>query len=273
MDAIRSAMVQVVRQFHLQKFVLLLLCIGFMVPLAFAGGDSGHTTPSLHYYCTSDPGVHSRYYSAMFEVPAKLLYQQIADGFRKFLAQKYGVKSTPVCFGNPNQNEAESRLKQQVEQLKISKWTLIQTTWTYNDAPSEMMPMEASGSTSAAATPPPHPANPINGVYTGTYACGKGPTDLKLALNAPEYGLLRATFTFYLPPGSHTKAYTYSLNGQFNPASGNFTLNPLKWETPAPPNYTMVGLKGAVDARAGKVSGIVDYSGCGRFEAMKGRDD
>jgi hypothetical protein len=208
-------------------------------------------------------------------VPAKVPYQQIANGFGQFLAQKYGVKSAAVCFGNANLNEAEFRLKQQVGQLKISKWTLIQTTWTYNGAPSEMMAMGASTShaSSAVATPPPNSENAVNGVYIGTYTCAKGPTDLKLTLDAPEYGLLRATFTFYLPPGSHSKAYTFSLNGQFNPTSGNFTLNPLKWETPASPNYMMVGLKGAVDAKAGKVTGIVDYSGCGRFEAMMGRDD
>jgi hypothetical protein len=63
------------------------------------------------------------------------------------------------------------------------------------------------------------------------------------------------------------------MNGHFDPKSGSFNLNPLKWQGPEPPNYMMVGLKGAVDAQSGKVSGIIDYTGCGRFEAMKGRDD
>jgi hypothetical protein len=54
-----------VKHFHPQKFALLLLCVGFTAPAAFAGGDSGYTPPLSHYYCTSDPGVHTRYYSAM----------------------------------------------------------------------------------------------------------------------------------------------------------------------------------------------------------------
>ena len=148
--------------------------------------------------------------------------------------------------------------------------------WTFNGAPSEATAVDSSTSDSApssSAGSTSNSANTIEGDYVGTYSCAKGPTDLKLSLKAPEYGLLTGTLTFYLPPGSHNKAYTFSLNGHFDPKSGTFNLNPLKWETPAPPNYMMVPLKGAVDANAGKVSGVIDYSGCGRFEAMKGRDD
>lgn len=256
--------------------VIFFLCIGYAASKAMAG-ESAYNPPPSYYYCTSDPAAHSRYYSAMFKVPGKGVdYQQIANGFGQFLEQKYGFKSAAVCFGDPNQNQAQSRIKQQVGQLRMSKWSLIQTTWTYNGAPSEGMAMDPSPSSSASsstATAKSNPESAIGGIYIGSYSCAKGPTDLKLELSSPEYGLLRGTFTFYLPPGSHTKAYTFSLNGHFDPKSGSFNLNPLKWETPAPPNYMMVSLKGAVDAQGGKVSGIVDYSGCGRFEAMKGRDD
>ena len=65
----------------------------------------------------------------MFKVPGVASYQQIATGFGQFLQQKYGVKATAVCFGDPNQNQAQFHVKQQVGQLKMSKWTLVQTEW------------------------------------------------------------------------------------------------------------------------------------------------
>jgi hypothetical protein len=259
----------------LPRTLVLLLCIACLASAALAG-EASYNPPPSYYYCTSEPAANTRYYSAMFKVPWRGIdYKQMSNSFGQFLAQKYGVKSAAVCFGDPNQAEAQHRVRQTVEQLKMSKWTLVQTKWTYNGAPSEGQAIDDSTSNrpSLPANAAASPKNSIDGDYVGTYTCAKGPTDLKLTLKAPEYGLLTGTFTFYLPPGSHTKAYTFSLNGHFDPKSGSFNLNPLKWETPAPPNYMMVGLKGAVDANAGRVSGVVDYTGCGRFEAMKGRDD
>ncbi len=257
------------------RAALLLVCIISAASAAMAGEGSYNPPPS-YYYCTSDPAAHTRYYSEMFKVEWKAAdNRKMSNAFSEFLAQKYGVKSAVGCFGDPNQSEAQYRIKQQVGQLKMSKWTLVQTKWTYNGAHSEGEALDASSSSPApsAASSSTKQENAIDGVYTGTYVCAKGPTDLKLTLKAPEYGLLTGTFTFYVPPGTHNKAYTFSMNGHFDPKSGSFNLNPLKWEGPEPPNYLMVGLKGAVDVKAGKVEGIVDYTGCGRFEAMKGRDD
>lgn len=259
-----------------RRAMLVVLSVGFTASAAMAG-EGAYRPPPSYYYCTTDPGPNTRYYSAMFKVPGTGIdSKQIVSDFSQYLAQKYGVKSAANCFGDPDQSAIQHRVRQTVGQLKQSKWTLIQTTWTYKGWPSEGVALDAStanAAPSASASPASTPAKTVDGVYTGTYTCAKGPTDLKLELKAPEYGLLTGTFTFYLPPGSHTKAYTFSLNGHFDPKSGNFNLNPLKWEGPEPPNYMMVGLKGTVDAQAGKVSGVVDYSGCGRFEAMKGRDD
>lgn len=257
------------------KAFLLSLCVGG-TSVAVMAGEGAYNPPPSYYYCTSDPAAHTRYYSEMFKVPGKGVdFQHMRNAFDQFLAQKYGVKSGGVCFGDPDQSAAQYRIKQQVGQLKMSRWTLVQTKWTYNGAPSEGEAMDASTSGPPPATgdSSSKQVNSIDGVYTGTYVCAKGPTDLKLTLKAPEYGLLTGTFTFYVPPGTHNKSYTFSMNGHFDPSSGKFNLNPLKWEGQEPPNYLMVGLKGAVDAKAGKVEGIVDYTGCGRFEAMKGRDD
>ena len=259
-----------------ERAALLLLGIVSATSAAMAG-EGAYNPPPSYYYCTSDPGPHTRYYSEMFKVEWKAAdNRKMANGFQQFLAEKYGVKSTAGCFGDPDKTQAQYRVKQTVGQLKMSKWTLVQTNWTYSGAPSEGEAVDASSSsppTSASAGSNSSQGNAIDGVYTGTYVCAKGPTDLKLTLKAPEYGLLTGTFTFYVPPGTHNKAHTFSLNGHFDLASGKFTLNPLKWEGPEPPNYLMIGLTGAIDAKAGKVEGVVNYTGCGRFEAMKGRDD
>ena len=127
-----------------------------------------------------------------------------------------------------------------------------------------------------AAGIPKAPANPYSsagGVYTGTYTCAKGPVDMQLKLSLNESSILTGTMTIYLPPGSHTKAYRFSLGGPLNQNSGSFTLRPMKWETEAPPNYVLVGFIGTMNPQSGRVSGKVDYSGCGNFEAMKGRED
>jgi hypothetical protein len=56
-------------------------------------------------------------------------------------------------------------------------------------------------------------ATAINGVYNGTYTCAIGPRTLKLSLLASGNGSLTGLFTFYLPPTSHTQAFSYSLSG------------------------------------------------------------
>ncbi|HEY7351846.1 MAG TPA: hypothetical protein VH596_03660 [Terriglobales bacterium] len=292
-----------VASFHLvQSSVLLLLYMGFSSPVALAGGDSGYTPPSPYYYCMSNPTSKTEYFSGLFLVPASTPYGSISNAFTQFIAGKYGNPGNVACFGDTDHNKAAKQMQQMSAQK--AGYTVVATGWTYKAAPgaanadpnynphgnSQPLPGynphgnspplstahsqadQASASQPASAPKPPQ-ASAIDGIYIGSYICAKGVTGLRLTLNAPEYGLLRGTFTFYLPPGSRTKAYTYSLNGSFDPKSGTFNLNPLKWETPAPPNYVMVGLKGAADTKSGRIEGIVDYTGCGRFEAMKGRED
>src|SRR5258708_333624 len=65
-------------------------------------------------------------------------------------------------------------------------------------------------------------ATSINGVYNGTYTCAIGPRTLKLSLLASGNGSLTGLFTFYLPPVSHTNAFSFSLSGTFDATSGKF---------------------------------------------------
>lgn len=112
-------------------------------------------------------------------------------------------------------------------------------------------------------------ATAINGVYNGTYTCAIGPRTLKLSLLASGNGSLTGVFTFYLPPSSHTEAFSYSLNGTFDAASGKFKLNPVKWETSPPGSYAMVGMDGAFDPGSGQVAGKITYGSCDTFQATR----
>ena len=106
----------------------------------------------------------------------------------------------------------------------------------------------------------------IDGVYDGTYTCAIGPRTLKLSLAASGQ-ILTATFTFYLPPTSHGHAYSYSMSGTLDAATGKFRLTPVKWETQAPPGYVMVGMDGVFDSSKGEVTGKILFDRCSTFEA------
>jgi hypothetical protein len=114
-----------------------------------------------------------------------------------------------------------------------------------------------------------NPAAParIDGVYDGTYTCAQGPGTLKLSLAAGPGNSLTGLFTFYVPPRSHDRAYSYRLSGTYDAESGQFRLNPLAWETPPPPGYVMVGMDGTLDR--GKVAGKITFGTCGGFEATR----
>lgn len=239
---------------------------------SFAVAGESSLSPG-YYQCTSLTSGKTVYFSAIFEGPGNA---DVEKAFSQMLSDKYGYTgygNCPLAFKGPtvvqkmHQDQANY-----TAQLRKQGKTVVETGWTYKGAPAlgtKVPPQTASPD--PATTPDLQAA--INGVYTGTYTCAKGPVDLKLSLRLAANGILNGTFTFYLPPGSHTKAYTFSLGGPFDRASGNFNLHPSKWEGAAPPNYMMVGLKGVFEPQAGKVSGTVNYSGCGQFEAMKGRDD
>jgi hypothetical protein len=111
----------------------------------------------------------------------------------------------------------------------------------------------------------------INGVYDGNYTCAQGPRTLRLSLRTSAGGSLTGIFTFYVPPTSHDHAYSFSLSGPFDAATGKFMLRPVKWETPPPANYSMVGMDGAFDPGTAQVAGKITFGSCGAFQAKRGR--
>jgi hypothetical protein len=97
----------------------------------------------------------------------------------------------------------------------------------------------------------------LNGVYNGKYTCGQGPTNLKLSVALSPIGDVSALFTFYLPAEAPKLGYTYSLHGQYDPQTANFSLTPVRWETEHPSNLGMVGMDGALsgDRLSGRITG------------------
>ena len=235
---------------------------------------AGESSLSPGYYqCTSLTSAKTVYFSAIFEGPGNA---DVGKAFSQVLSDKYGYTgyvNCPLAFKGPTVvQKMQQDQANYAAQLRKQGKTVVETGWTFNGRPALGTKVPPQTASVNQETKPDLQAG-INGVYTGTYTCAKGPVDLKLTLTLAANGILSGTFTFYLPPGSHTKAYTFSLGGPLDRASGKFNLYPSKWEGTAPPNYMMVGLKGVFEPQSGKVSGTVDYSGCGQFEARKGRDD
>jgi hypothetical protein len=135
------------------------------------------------------------------------------------------------------------------------------TTRTYNGAPAP----------AAAAAPPAAPVNAtaITGVYNGDFRCARGPVNLKLTLVAPGDGSLTGLFTFDLPAKFVERTASYTLSGTYDAATGHFRVDPVKWVPPEPANFVMVGMDGALNSSAERVSGKITYGRCTTFEASR----
>jgi hypothetical protein len=117
------------------------------------------------------------------------------------------------------------------------------------------------------------PAADINGVYNGSYVDAQGTTKFKLSLTENANGMLAGVFTFYLPGGSDTNAYTRDLLGHYIPGSRLFALRAGKWETVPPGQVVMMGMNGIFDPGggegAGKISGKMLARPGAPFEAIR----
>lgn len=117
------------------------------------------------------------------------------------------------------------------------------------------------------------PAAAIYGVYNGSYTDAQGTTKFKLSLTENANGRLAGVFTFYLPGGSDTNAYTRDLLGQYIPGSRFFVLRAGKWETAPPGQVVMLGMNGVFDPAggegAGKISGKMLVRPGAPFEAIR----
>jgi len=104
--------------------------LALLISSAFAG-EGTYKPPISHYYCTSNPAPKTRYYSALFDLPASAVAEnQAATDFKHSLSKKYGVNAAASCQGNPDQNAAQAQMQQAITQLKAAKWKIVETGWT-----------------------------------------------------------------------------------------------------------------------------------------------
>jgi hypothetical protein len=83
-----------------------------------------------------------------------------------------------------------------------------------------------------------------------------------------QEGTLTGQFTFDLLPTGGARTATYSLRGTYDEA-GKFRLDPVKWDSPEPSGYVMVGMEGAFDIGTQQVSGKITNPTCSTFEATR----
>ncbi len=101
----------------------------------------------------------------------------------------------------------------------------------------------------------------LGGSYEGTYNCAaQGSTGLRLDVTMAGNGSLTAIFHAAI-----ANLPAYDLSGNYDPATKQFFLTPVRWESRPPAGYTMVGLQGVFDAAAGSLWGKVTDPRCGPF--------
>ncbi len=117
------------------------------------------------------------------------------------------------------------------------------------------------------------PTAAIIGVYNGSYTDAQGTTKFKLSLTQNANGMLAGVFTFYLPGGSDTNAYTRDLLGQYIPRNHLFALRAGKWETAPPKQVVLTGMNGVFDPAGGQSAGEISGKMVARpgppFEAIR----
>ncbi len=123
-----------------------------------------------------------------------------------------------------------------------------------------------------SVTPPPRTVDPkpavpespfVSGqVWTGSYVCYQGKTDLSLDIVEVDHGHVDAIFDFHhAPTGAHGK---FRMTGQYLPEDRELDLEPGEW-LESWKNYVTVGLKGRARFREKDYVGNVVGPGCTTF--------
>jgi len=176
------------------------------------------------------------------------------------------VVSLSQRFRNPISRQASfthagERRPMTRNRLATSRWSLaaIIAGWTFVT----IAPAQPAG------------ADPIVGVYHGSYAGDEGPINFKLSITRQNNGTLAGVFTLYLTEGTDTKAYICDFSG---PRRGNRTFQLIrgKWENLPPSGAEIAaGMNGSFDPAggngAGQISGTMRVRPGPKFAAAAGQ--
>lgn len=173
---------------RLTNFGLALCCLLLSARPSMAGESNPQSTRTWHYYCSSDQGQSTLFFSGAFDVTAAPGTPsadpiKISDAFKQSLVDEYGYDGDAVCFGNfKTTDAAQAGEQKRISDLRAAKKSkIVETGWIYKSA-------SVSGSGPASA-PAAQPAATTQGAGTGsaqggsTQANSAAPTQ-----NAPAAG-------------------------------------------------------------------------------------
>ena len=250
----------------------------------FPGRPAQHQPP-VYVYCYSSG--QKLYFSNIFTLPANQV-RSAGNAFTDFLKGQYGSATASGVSCTPNNTEqlakdGKERIRTaflRAQDQNHQTGSVIETAWTYPGAVAPGAATPAPATTPPPAAPPqpapaarpPSPvaatagssdATAITGVYVGTYKCSGQNRDLQLSVHGESDGTLSATFSFRPKPNGDFASF--KMAGQYNGDKKHVTLQPVSWETAAPPGFVMVGLDGSYIPASHMLSGVIHYGSCSGF--------
>ena len=177
-----------------------LFCLLLLTQSGTAGtaGNGSHAGGTWHYYCSSNMGQSTVFFSAAFDVTAapgtaKVDDGKMGEGFKQTIAEQYGYDGDVVCFGDfKTLDAAQTGEQKRMSAMRDSKkWKVVETGWTYNGVPTAGGPASeptasAPSAASAPASSAPSAASPSMGAGAGS-GSGQGVAAGQLQ-NAPAIG-------------------------------------------------------------------------------------
>jgi hypothetical protein len=241
--------------------------------------------PTVYLYCYAS--TERLYMSNIFPLGGSDV-MRARNAFMEFLKAHYSTAAGVSCTPNNTEQlaqEGKERIKTaflRAQDQNHQTGSVIETAWTYSGSaePASTSPAPPPPAPAASA-PQPAPvaqtqsASPIvssgsdgrvvTGVYVGHYKCAGQNRDLKLSVRGEPDGMLSAIFSFR--PAPNSSFASFRMAGRYNSDKKHVTLEPVRWETAAPPGFVMVGLAGTYTVASHTLNGVINYGSCGAFSA------
>ena len=104
----------------------------------------------------------------------------------------------------------------------------------------------------------------VAGTYEGKYECSRREIGFRLDVTLADNDSMTAVFRSSIPG-----VPPFDLAGQYDSATKQFVLTPVRWESRPPGGYAMVGMQGTFDPSDGTLKGKVTEPRCGAFELIR----